>query len=219
MFADIAQPGRPQERIGHRVANHVRVGVPDQPERMLDPEPTQDQRPPLAQPMRVMPDPNPHVNRLRRQGRDRCPPPTLQMSGGNRSVLRNSWLSRHATLPIVPMMIGVYVILRRKVSRLPGSSHPYPGGNKFSSKELKPNNRRLSGNPRRLGVTTGTGNAVLTPRQSRPKHGGPGSDKSGGNFEDCEGTRDLRSDLEQHSRTQEGGCHAGSEPQAEREES
>ncbi len=28
---------------------------------MLDPEPTQDQRSPFAQPMRVVPDPNPHV--------------------------------------------------------------------------------------------------------------------------------------------------------------
>ena len=61
VFPDIAQPGRSQKGIGHRVANHVRVGVPEQPERMLDPEPTQDQRPPLAQPMRVVPDPNPHV--------------------------------------------------------------------------------------------------------------------------------------------------------------
>ena len=61
VFPDIAQPGRPQQRVGHRVANHVRVGMPQQPERMLDPKSTQDQRPTLAQPMRVVPDPNPHV--------------------------------------------------------------------------------------------------------------------------------------------------------------
>ena len=73
VFPDIAQPGRPQERIGHRMANHVRVGVPEQAERMLDPEPAQDQRSPLAQPMRVVPDPNPHVDKLRLSARDRLP--------------------------------------------------------------------------------------------------------------------------------------------------
>ena len=73
VFPDIAQPGRPQERIGHRMANHVRVGVPQQSARVLDPEPTQDQRPPLAQPMRVVPDPNPHVDRLRLSIEDQIP--------------------------------------------------------------------------------------------------------------------------------------------------
>ena len=65
MLADIAQAGRPQERIGHRVADHVGVGMPDQAARVLDPEPSQDQRPPLAQSMRVVPDPDPHVAKLR----------------------------------------------------------------------------------------------------------------------------------------------------------
>ena len=37
VLADIAQAGRPQERIGHRVADDVGVGVAQQPARMLDP--------------------------------------------------------------------------------------------------------------------------------------------------------------------------------------
>ena len=61
VLADIAQAGGPQQGVGHRVADDVGVGVPDQSPRMLDPEPAQDQRSPLAQPMRVVPDPYPHV--------------------------------------------------------------------------------------------------------------------------------------------------------------
>ncbi len=37
MFPNIAKSGRPQKRIGHRVADHVRIGVPKQPRRVLDP--------------------------------------------------------------------------------------------------------------------------------------------------------------------------------------
>jgi hypothetical protein len=48
MLPDIAESGRPQKRISHRVANYVRVGVPKQPRRVLDPQPTQDQRSSLA---------------------------------------------------------------------------------------------------------------------------------------------------------------------------
>ena len=43
------------------MADHVGVGVPHQTPRMLDPEPAQNQRPAFAQPMRVVPEPNPHV--------------------------------------------------------------------------------------------------------------------------------------------------------------
>ncbi len=90
VFPDIAQSGRPQERIGHRVANHVRVGVPQQSERVLDPQPTQNQRPPLAQPMRVVPDPNPHVEKAPSSFEAPMPPGTLQASSENRSVFRES---------------------------------------------------------------------------------------------------------------------------------
>ena len=40
---------------------------------MLDPQPAQDQRPPLAQPMRVVPDPNPHVKQTPSSGDDHVP--------------------------------------------------------------------------------------------------------------------------------------------------
>ena len=106
---------------------------------MLDPEPAQNQRPPLAQPMRVVPDPNPHVNKLRLQrGTDahRIPykrPARIVAFSPSRGY-PDTRLCRS-----VPMMIGVYVILRRKVSRLATRSHSYPGGTKFSSKELNRN--------------------------------------------------------------------------------
>ena len=60
MLADVAQAGGAQQGVGHRVADDVGIGMAHQPARMLDPEPAQDQRPPLAQPMRVMTDSYPH---------------------------------------------------------------------------------------------------------------------------------------------------------------
>lgn len=65
MFPNITQAGCPQQRISHSVANHVCVGMPHEPTRMGNPNTSQDERPSFTQPMRVVPDPNPHVKRLR----------------------------------------------------------------------------------------------------------------------------------------------------------
>jgi hypothetical protein len=61
IFSDITQSGRPEKRVGHRVADDVRVRMADKSARMLDLESPQNQWPSLTQPMRVVPDPNPHV--------------------------------------------------------------------------------------------------------------------------------------------------------------
>ena len=56
MLADVAQTGRPQEGVGHRVADDVGVGMAHQSPRMGNPLAPQDQRPPLLQPVGVMAD-------------------------------------------------------------------------------------------------------------------------------------------------------------------
>jgi hypothetical protein len=61
VLPDIAQAGRSQKRIGHRMTDHIGIGVPHQSPRMRDPKSSQDQWPTLAQPMCIMPDPDPHV--------------------------------------------------------------------------------------------------------------------------------------------------------------
>ena len=55
--------------VGDGMADHVGVGMPGQPAGMVDPQSPQDQRTPLHQPMRVVPDPHPQ---------DRRPPPDRQ---------------------------------------------------------------------------------------------------------------------------------------------
>ena len=59
MLADVAQAGRAEQGVGHRVADDVGVGMPDQAPRVVDPHAPQDQRPSLDQPVRVVTDPHP----------------------------------------------------------------------------------------------------------------------------------------------------------------
>jgi hypothetical protein len=41
-LADVAESGRSHERIGHGVANHVRIGVTEESERMIDRDSTEN---------------------------------------------------------------------------------------------------------------------------------------------------------------------------------
>ncbi len=110
VLPDIAQAGRSQQRIGHRVTDHIGIGVPHQAPWMGDPKSSQDQWPTLAQPMCVMPDPDPHVQApiwpsqppgLGTDSRGRClrKSPCLPGVRQNRSVFSAGWLSRPAILP------------------------------------------------------------------------------------------------------------------------
>ena len=56
MLADVAQAGRSQEGVGHRVTDDVGIGMAHQSPRMVDPLAAQDQGPPLVQPVGVMAD-------------------------------------------------------------------------------------------------------------------------------------------------------------------
>jgi hypothetical protein len=54
MLPDVALPGRPEDRVDHGVADHIRVGMTRQSPRVGDPHAPQDQRPPFLQSMRVV---------------------------------------------------------------------------------------------------------------------------------------------------------------------
>ena len=126
MLPDIAQAGRTQKRIGDGMANHVRVGMSHQSQPMLDHESTEDQRSPFAQPVRVMPDPNPHVV---------APSSESEHDPGRRPHNQPARIVSFCSLcdhpkarfggPF-PLEGGFAVILRRKVSRSATRSHSYP---------------------------------------------------------------------------------------------
>ena len=112
VLSDIAQAGRSQQCIGHRVTDHIGIGVPHQAPWMGDPKSSQDQRPTLAQPMCVVPDPDPHVQAphlaqpavpgWERDSRGRLSHANQRCLPGipqNRSVFSAGWLSRPAILP------------------------------------------------------------------------------------------------------------------------
>ena len=60
VLADVAQAGGAEQGVGHRVQTTSASECPSQPARVVDPDAPQDQRTPLDQPMRVVPDPHPH---------------------------------------------------------------------------------------------------------------------------------------------------------------
>ncbi len=60
MLADVAEGRSAQQGIGHGMEHDVGVGMAEQTSGMVDPDPAQDQRPTLDQPVRVVTDPHPH---------------------------------------------------------------------------------------------------------------------------------------------------------------
>ncbi len=56
MFADVAQGGGPQQRVGDGMHQDVRIRMPVQPLRMGDINATQDQFPSFPEPMDVVPE-------------------------------------------------------------------------------------------------------------------------------------------------------------------
>jgi hypothetical protein len=61
VFANIAQTRSPQYCVGHRMAHHVCIGMPDKPARMINSNSTQDEGSAFTQPMGVVANPNPHL--------------------------------------------------------------------------------------------------------------------------------------------------------------
>ena len=71
MLADVAQRRGAEQGVGDGVQHDVGVGVADQAARLVDPDASQDQRPSLDQPVRVVTNPHPHrLPRLRRLAPD-----------------------------------------------------------------------------------------------------------------------------------------------------
>jgi hypothetical protein len=94
-LANVTQTGRSQESVGHSVANDVRIGVSQEPEWMIDLDSTKNQSPSHDQPVRVVPDPNPHVQApSAARGPTHAHYPYKRPSDS--SVFRVAWLSRHA---------------------------------------------------------------------------------------------------------------------------
>ena len=100
MLADVAQPRRAEEGVGDGVQDDVGVGMAEQAAGVVDPDPAQDQRPPLDQPMRVVTDPHPH------------PPPLPVLDGPGR---RASTVFQRAIHPN-PWVLGLIA--------MPGSASP-----------------------------------------------------------------------------------------------
>jgi hypothetical protein len=110
VLPDIAQAGRTQERIGHRVTDHVGIGVPDQSPWMRNPQSSQNQWPTLAQPMCVVADPDPQIHAPSQSRKPRLPS-TLPGVQQNRSVFLAGWLSRQVIFPRIPFSSGHSVVL------------------------------------------------------------------------------------------------------------
>ncbi len=124
VLADVSQSCRAEQGIGERMTDDISVGVPCQAPGVINPHTRQDQRPPLHQSMRVVPDPYSQGDHLPPEGRQpghwplaSKAPETLHFaaerpspaSGTRPAPLRaNSsdssrfWLSLAATLAVVP---------------------------------------------------------------------------------------------------------------------
>ena len=59
MLADVAHSRGTEQGVSDRMADDVGIRVPDQPARVLDPEPAQVERQAVTQPVRIVPDSNP----------------------------------------------------------------------------------------------------------------------------------------------------------------
>jgi len=59
MSSDISERGRPKERIGYGMKEHIGIGVTFEPLRTRDVHPAEDQLPLLHKAMDIVPEPNP----------------------------------------------------------------------------------------------------------------------------------------------------------------
>src|SRR5215213_2367505 len=73
--ADVARAGRPEQRVDHRVGEHVGVGVAGEAELVLDLDTAQDQAAALGEAVAVVADPDAHRSILAVRGAERLEPP------------------------------------------------------------------------------------------------------------------------------------------------
>ena len=71
MLTEVAERGRPEQRVGDRMTHHVAVGMADQAVLAFEPHTAEPQRPVLREPMHVEPEP---AARLRHRRRRSAPP-------------------------------------------------------------------------------------------------------------------------------------------------